>query len=237
MDYTDLPGCWHTACQIAQRRSAPGPQRSYYLLVARVRAVPWEAGGGVGRSRGGVTGSRASAGGGYGWARSGRPRRRWPAAWRGSSGRRRPAWEPAIRPPPRRPPAATSPTSLGVGVRGVDGRAASVRVMPTSTTAAPGLTISAVTRPGPSRGHHHDVCGPGVRGEILGPGVAQRVTGSVLGAPGQEQAESAADGDPAPEDGDVGTRDGHPVVAQQFDDAVRRARQQAPARREPACRG
>ena len=81
-------------------------------------------------------------------------------------------------------------------------------------------------QPGPSRGHHHDVRGPGVRGEILGSGVAQRHRG-VLGAPGQQQAESPADGDPAPDDGDVGARDGHPVAAQQFDDAARRARQRA----------
>jgi len=63
-----------------------------------------------------------------------------------------------------------------------------------------------------------------VRGEILGSGVAQRHRG-VLGAPGQQQAESAADGDPAPDDGDVGAGDGHPAAAQQFGDAARRARQ------------
>jgi hypothetical protein len=78
-------------------------------------------------------------------------------------------------------------------------------------------------QPGPSRRHHHDVRGPGVRGEILGPGVAQR-HGGVLGAPSQQQAEGAADGDPASDDGDVGARDGHLVVAQQFGDAARRAR-------------
>ena len=59
----------------------------------------------------------------------------WPAAWRGSSGRPRPASGPASG--HHRGSAATSPTSP-----------ASVRVMPTSTTAAPGLTMSAVSRPG-----------------------------------------------------------------------------------------
>ncbi len=39
--------------------------------------------------------------------------RRWPAAWRGSSGRRRPAWGPAIRPPPRRPRPRRRPVSAG----------------------------------------------------------------------------------------------------------------------------
>ena len=81
-------------------------------------------------------------------------------------------------------------------------------------------------QPGPPRGHHHDVRGPGVRGQVLGPGVAQRHRG-VLGAPGQQQAERAAHGDPAPDDGDVGARDGHPVAAQQFHDAARGARQRA----------
>jgi hypothetical protein len=65
-----------------------------------------------------------------------------------------------------------------------------------------------------------------VRGQILGPGVAERHRG-VLGAPGQQQAERAADGDPAPDDGDIGARDGHPVTAQQLGDATRRARQRA----------
>ena len=78
----------------------------------------------------------------------------------------------------------------------------------------------------PARRHHHDVRGPGVRGEILGAGVAQG-HGGVLGAPGQQQAEGAAHGDPAADDGHVGARDGHVVAAQQFHDAARGARQRA----------
>jgi hypothetical protein len=65
-----------------------------------------------------------------------------------------------------------------------------------------------------------------VRGEILGSGVAER-HGGVLGAPGQQQAEGAADRDAASDNGDVGPRDGHAVAAQQVHDAARRARQRA----------
>src|SRR4029077_12994117 len=69
-------------------------------------------------------------------------------------------------------------------------------------------------------GYHHDVGGPGVRGDVLGPGMAQRHRG-VLGAPGQQQAEGTAHGDAAADDGDVGPRDGHAEAAQQFHDAAR----------------
>ena len=79
---------------------------------------------------------------------------------------------------------------------------------------------------GPPGRHHHDVRGSGVRGEILRAGVAER-HGGVLGPAGQQQAESATHGDPAPDDGDVGARDRHPVAAQQFHDAARGARQRA----------
>ena len=79
---------------------------------------------------------------------------------------------------------------------------------------------------GPAGRHHHDVRGSGVRGEILGSGVAER-HGGVLGPAGQQQAERATHGDPAPDDGDVGARDRYPVAAQQFHDAARGARQRA----------
>jgi len=79
---------------------------------------------------------------------------------------------------------------------------------------------------GPARGHHYDVRVLRVRGQILRSGVAQR-HGGVLAAPGQHQAQGPADGDAAADDGDVGARDAHPVVAEQFDDAARRARQRA----------
>ena len=122
----------------------------------------------------------------------------------------------ASRRPPRRPRGRRRRPGL---------RSASVRVMPTSTTAAPGLIMSAVSRPGTGR-HDHDVRGPGVRGQVLGAGVAQR-HGGVLGPAGQQQAERAAHGDPAADDGDVGARDGDPVAAQQFHDAARGARRRA----------
>ena len=124
--------------------------------------------------------------------------------------------------------AATSPTSRG-RFEGVEGFEVEVPVRPGDADVdhrRAGLDHIRGEQPGPSRGHHHDVRGPGVRGEILGPGVAQRDRG-VLGTPGQQQSESAAHGDPAPDDGDVGARDGHPVAAQQFGDPARRARQRA----------
>ena len=153
-----------------------------------------------------------------------RPRRRWPAAWRGSSGRRRPAWEPAIRPPPRRPQRRRRPISGGRGVRGVDG-AASVRVMPTSTTAAPGLTISAVTRPGRPAATTTMSAVLVCAARSLVP-VWHNVT-VAFSVRLVRSRPSAADGDPAPDDGDVGTGDRHVVAPQQLDDAVRRARQRA----------
>ena len=111
---------------------------------------------------------------------------------------------------------ATSPTrpvSVGPGDADVDhGRA--------------GLDHFRGQQAGPPGRHHHDVRGSGVRGEILGAGVAER-HGGVLGPAGQQQAESATHGDPAPDDGDVGARDRHPVAAQQFHDAARGARQRA----------
>jgi hypothetical protein len=94
--------------------------------------------------------------------------------------------------------------------------------------------MARVMGPTPPGGHHHDVRGPGVRGEILGSGVAER-DGGVLCAPGQQQAQGPAHGDAAADDGDVSARDGHTVAAQQVNDAPRRARQRARlAEDEPA---
>src|SRR5487761_973143 len=117
-------------------------------------------------------------------------------------------------------PGSASPTSP-----------ASVLVMPTAMTAAPGLTMSAVSTAGRD---DDDVGAAGVRGQVLGAGVAER-HGGVLGAPGQQQPEGAADGDPAADDGDVRPGDRHVVAAHQLYDPARRAGQRSPlAEYQPA---
>ena len=111
--------------------------------------------------------------------------------------------------------AATSPASLP-----------STRETPTSSTAAPGLTMSPVMMPGTPAAATTMSAPAHVRGEVAGAGVAQR-DGGVLGAAGQQQPERAADGDAAADHDDLGAGDLHAVAAQQLDDADGRARQRA----------
>ena len=63
-------------------------------------------------------------------------------------------------------------------------------------------------------------------GQVPGPGVAQR-DGRVLAAPGEQQAERAADRDAAPDHGDVRARDRDVVAPQQLHDAPWRAGQRS----------
>ena len=98
------------------------------------------------------------------------------------------------------------------------------RLTPTSSTAAPGLTMSAVISHGhPGRGDH-DVGLPDHRRQVPGAGVAQR-DGGVLAAPGQQQAHRPADGEAAPDHDRVRAVDRDLVPAEQFDDAQRGAGQ------------
>ena len=84
--------------------------------------------------------------------------------------------------------------------------------------------MSAVSRPGRPAATTTMSALLSVRRQVPGAGVALG-HGGVLAAPGQQQAERAADGDAAADDGDVRARDRHVVPAQQLDDALGRARQ------------
>ena len=106
---------------------------------------------------------------------------------------------------------------------------ASVRVTPTSRTAAPGLTLSRGDQPGNAGRGDDDVGAAQVARQVAGAGVAQG-HGRVLGAPGQQQAERPADGDPAADDDDLRAGDRHVVAPEQLDDAAPACTAAGPAR-------
>ena len=145
-----------------------------------------------------------------------RPRRRSAAASPGSSGPRRRGSARPTR-PPRRRRAATSPAILP-----------STRLTPTSSTAAPGLTMSAVMMPGtPAAATTMSAlrtCAARSRVPVW-----HSVTVAFSLRRVSSRPERAADGDAAADDDDLGAGDRHVVAAQQLDDADAACTAAAPA--------
>ena len=153
-----------------------------------------------------------------------RPRPRWSAASPWSSGRPRRASGRAAR-PPRRPP----------GRRRRPARA-SVRVTPTSSTAAPGRTMSAVISPRTPAAATTTSARRTSAARSRVP-VWQSVTVAFSLRRVSSRPERPADGDPAADHGDPGPVQRHAVAPAQLDDARAACTAAARARRAPAGRG
>ena len=105
------------------------------------------------------------------------------------------------------------------------------KVVPADTTAAPGLTMSGVSRCGPP-GRRHDDVAPCARCAAMSSGstpVCTTVTAALQPGPLQREqvGQRPADRHAAADDHDVAALDRDVVGVQQLDDARRRARQRA----------
>ena len=102
------------------------------------------------------------------------------------------------------------------------------RVVPTSSTTAPGPHHVGRDQPGTAGRADHDVSGPDDGGQVAGAGVA-RGHGGVLGAPGEQQPERPPARRTAPHDHHVRAVERDVVPAEQLDDPARGARQRGVA--------
>ena len=151
-------------------------------------------------------------------------RRRWTAASRGSSGPRRPGLG-ETQPATSQTSAATSPAILP-----------STRETPTSRTAAPGLTMSAVMMPGtPAAATTMSALRTwAARSRVP---VWHRVTVAFSERRVSSSPSGRPDGEAATDHDHLGAGDRHAVAAQQLEAARPGCRAAGRARRARACRG